>query len=325
MTLTAQLQNQAEELLRGGRASCVIGYEVGPRGQTRPAFIREAEDAQRLVWNSSCTHNLTRYLGEQLNKQDGDEYIAPVAIVAKPCDSRTLNVMLSENRLLRDQIIVLGVACEGIRENTASTRLNSDGLQARCRRCSEQIPVIYDFLIGEPGNSLIGGDPQPGRGSPDDPDPRAANDGQNVTAAAVSAYMAIDLAEIEKLSPEKRTQFWLEAFDRCIRCYACRQVCPICDCPTCLYERDDSLWVGMGIRLGEKRTFHLGRAFHLAGRCVGCDECERVCPMGIPISLLNRKLALELEETYGFQTGRSPEPSPLTLALDELNTKGGGR
>jgi len=77
-------------------------------------------------------------------------------------------------------------------------------------------------------------------------------------------------------------EFWLSQFDRCIRCYACRQACPMCDCPTCLYERDDSTWVGMGIGVNEKRTFHLGRAYHLAGRCIGCNECERVCPVDIP-------------------------------------------
>jgi len=90
----------------------------------------------------------------------------------------------------------------------------------------------------------------------------------------------------------------------------------MCSCPTCLYERDDSLWVGMNIELNQKRSFHLGRAFHLAGRCVGCNECERVCPMDIPISLLNRKLVQEVESAFGYRAGEAPVPSPITTILE---------
>jgi formate hydrogenlyase subunit 6/NADH:ubiquinone oxidoreductase subunit I len=73
----------------------------------------------------------------------------------------------------------------------------------------------------------------------------------------------------------------------------------------------------MNIEINEKRTFHLGRAFHLAGRCIGCNECERVCPMDIPISLLNRKLVKEVESNFGFKAGETPTPSPLTTILGE--------
>jgi ferredoxin len=73
----------------------------------------------------------------------------------------------------------------------------------------------------------------------------------------------------------------------------------------------------MNIELNEKRTFHLGRAFHLAGRCVGCDECERVCPMEIPISLLNRKLGQEVEAAFGYRAGLTVAPSPITTPLVE--------
>ena len=89
----------------------------------------------------------------------------------------------------------------------------------------------------------------------------------------------------------------------------------MCNCPTCLYERDDSLWVGMRIGLDEKRAFHLGRAYHLAGRCVGCDECERVCPMNIPISLFNRKLAQEVGAAFGHRAGLAVALSPLLTVL----------
>jgi ferredoxin len=146
--------------------------------------------------------------------------------------------------------------------------------------------VVYDFLLGEA--------PQ-------------------VQTTPITQFR---VAELDSMQPEERMEYWLSQFDRCIRCYACRQACPMCDCPTCLYERDDSLWVGTRIGLNEKRTFHLGRAFHLAGRCVDCHECERVCPMEIPISLLNGKLIQEMQSIFGHRAGLKPIPSPFVTILN---------
>jgi ferredoxin len=264
----------------------VIGYEIGKRGRTRPVFIYNPDEVDRLVWNQECTHNLTTYLTEKLRPGPKDERPPRVAIVVKPCDSKTINVQIAEKRYNRDQVHVIGVACDGIHLGAGFGK-SSDDYQARCLRCSDRTPVVYDTLIGDPES--IHPDILP---------------------------LADDLAQLETMTPSERMNFWLSQFDRCIRCYACRQVCPNCDCPTCLYERDDSLWVGFNIELNQKRTFHLGRAFHLAGRCVGCDECERVCPMDIPISLLNRQLAKEVETQLGFRPGMAPVPSPITTILE---------
>jgi len=273
---TDAIREKAKELLASKEVSCVIGYEVGPRKQTRPAFAYSLEEAEHLVWNPDVSNNLVTYLSEKLNPK-GKGSPKKVAVVVKPCDSRAINVLLSENQFSREQLHIIGVTCEGMRAGTSS-------LQVRCQTCSERTPVIYDTLIGEP---TIGND-----------------------------KVSISRTErLENLQPHDRMEFWLTQFDRCIRCYACRQACPLCNCPTCLYERDDSTWVGMGIRINEKRTFHLGRAYHLAGRCVGCDECERACPMDIPISLLNQKLVNEIEKSFSYHAGMAVAPSPIVTIL----------
>jgi len=285
---TTAIQDKARELLSGGQVTCVIGYEVGPRGRTRPAFVTRADDVARLVWNQECTHNLTTYLRDRLRPKGHGQTAEPpgrVAVVVKPCDSRAIHVLLAENQFQRDQVYLIGVACEGIRQGAGSGQV-TDAWQRRCQACAERLPVVYDTLIGEP--------PEVGQ---------------------VSDPWGADLARLEAMTPAERASFWLSQFDRCIRCYACRQACPMCNCPTCLYERDDSLWVAMRIAPDEKRAFHLGRAYHLAGRCIGCDECERVCPMNIPISLLNRKLASEMEAAFGFRAGLAPVLSPITTTL----------
>jgi len=303
MTISSEIQITARNLLAGGEVEVVIVYEVGPRGRTRPAFITQPQDVERLAWNQACTHNLTTYLNARLNPsgpakpQAAGQALKRAAVVVKACDSRAINVLLAENHFERQQVHAIGVVCEGILEGAGmagdqrSARQlpanEQDHLQARCQRCTERTPLVYDTLIGE----------------------------RSAQPAPVAACSPDDLQRLEAMSPGGRAEFWLAQFDRCIRCYACRQVCPMCNCPACLYERDDSLWVGMGIRLDEKRTFHLGRAFHLAGRCAGCDECERVCPVDIPISLLNRRLAGEVEAAFGYRAGAAPVPPPFVTVL----------
>lgn len=295
------LHAQARELLSTNRVNVVIGYEVGPRGRTRPAFAYRPEDVQKLVWNHDCTHNLSTYLCQKFGnpiiggKKKPVEPKPKAAVIVKPCDSRAINVMLSENRYDRDQVYIIGIPCDGIRQGAGFDARNSGPLQARCQACNDRTPVVYDTLIGEA-----------------------------VSTSASSPHLYKDAIDrLEALPPAERMEFWLSQFDRCIRCYACRQGCPMCDCPTCLYERDDSLWVGMGIGIDQKRAFHLGRAFHMAGRCVGCNECERACPMDIPISLLNYKLAQEIKTAFDHRAGMAVVPSPLGLPLAIVTTHGG--
>jgi ferredoxin len=52
---------------------------------------------------------------------------------------------------------------------------------------------------------------------------------------------------------------------------------------------------------------------HLAGRCVGCDECARVCPADIRLDLLNRRLSQEIETRFDYRSDEDPDaPPPLT-------------
>ncbi|MEW6093603.1 MAG: hydrogenase iron-sulfur subunit [Chloroflexota bacterium] len=276
---TEAIRHKARELLSSGAVTCVIGYEVNPRGRTRPSFAYTVEDVERLVWNPDVTNNLTHYIPIKFRRSPigPPEPQKPVAVVVKPCDCKAINVQLAENHYTREQIHVIGVTCDGLRDADGNT-------QTRCTACQDRVPLVYDTLIGEP--PALSGSRCP---VPKDP--------------------------VEALPLAERMEFWLSEFDRCIRCYACRQACPMCNCPTCLYERDDSIWVGLGIRLNEKRTFHLGRAWHHAGRCIGCNECERACPMKIPISLLNRKLAGEIEKAFGHRAGYTVAPSPIVTIL----------
>jgi ferredoxin len=284
--LQEQIRTKARELLESNQVQCVIGYEMGSQGQVRPAFIYQADEVERLVWNQGCTHNLVTYLHDKKKPARRGEEPPHVAIVVKPCDSRGLNLLLAESQIERERVYIIGATCEGIAQGAGFAGSSAGNLQARCLRCEERIPVVYDLLVGEPPKVDVSDD-------------------------------FADVAELEAMTPAERVAFWLKHYDRCIRCYACRQVCPGCYCSVCMFERDDSQWVGIATGIKEKEFFHLGRAYHLAARCIECDECERVCPMELPLSLLNRKLAKEVHELFGYRAGVEPVSGPLLSMLGE--------
>lgn len=269
--LNQQIRNEARHLLKSGTVKGVIGYERASDGLTcRPFFAYEPEAAESLIFDETCTHNLVRYL---LNKKS-----EKMAVMVKPCDSRTINLLLNEGQIKRDMVFIIGVTCPGIVE----TKWNYKGqtLQARCQTCQLPKPLVYDFLVEQ------------------EPVERPAGE------------LYLDIKEMETKPITARRAFWLEQFERCIRCYACRQVCPGCYCPECFVEQLDPLWVGIRIAPKENELWQIMRAFHLAGRCIGCNECERVCPMDIPLSQLNRKLERKVKELFTFQAGLSPEEQP---------------
>ena len=126
--------------------------------------------------------------------------------------------------------------------------------------------------------------------------------------------------KIEAMDPKERFAFWQNELSRCIRCNACRNVCPACSCIKCVFDNDryDTAQKANSDTF-EEQMFHIIRAFHVAGRCTDCGECSRVCPEHIPLHLLNRKFIKDINEFYGeYQAGEDADsPAPLTSFTTE--------
>jgi ferredoxin len=105
--------------------------------------------------------------------------------------------------------------------------------------------------------------------------------------------------------------WWAQEFERCVKCYACRQVCPLCYCERCIADKNRPVAIDTSATPKGNFAWHITRAFHLAGRCVGCGECSRACPAGIPLGLLNLTLARAAEKHFGYQAGMDPKVEPL--------------
>ncbi len=124
-----------------------------------------------------------------------------------------------------------------------------------------------------------------------------------------------DLNEIESLPEEERFNYWIEKFGKCIKCYGCRNVCPACFCNTCTLE-DPSL-IKPGGMPPEIPIFHLHKAFHMADRCIDCGLCEEVCPMGIPVRKLYRKVRKSVKDLFHYTPGEDEElKGPLEFLGD---------
>ncbi|SMC18874.1 4Fe-4S dicluster domain-containing protein [Desulfacinum hydrothermale DSM 13146] len=113
------------------------------------------------------------------------------------------------------------------------------------------------------------------------------------------------------LPAEERLRRWLYEFQKCIKCYGCRDICPVCFCKDCGLEHEDLM--DKGVVPPEVPLFHLIRAVHMAGRCVDCGLCEEACPVGIPLRLLYRKVNGIVTDRFGYRVGQTKDQSPFNV------------
>jgi len=301
--ITTEIRAEARRLLENGQVDLVIGFGQGTLPMhSAPLFVQKAVDVERMIWDSFCENNLARYLRE-VRKQR-------IAIVAKGCDARSIVALINEHQLERERLYIIGVPCRGMVDRrivagcapgevlsvneegdeivaageSFSLRLpRAEVLYRSCATCTHPNPVLYDVLLGEP-----------------------------VPVWAKDPYVYV--RSIEQKSPAERAAYFAAEAQRCIRCYACRQACPMCYCEECFVDHATPRWVESGATASGLQGWQIGRAYHLTGRCVDCGACERACPTEIDLVYLNGKLCKDVHELYGFEAGiKVGELPPLAV------------
>jgi len=304
-----KLHHEAKTLLEQGQVDYIIGYETGSlKFTTTPLITKDEDDTDRLVVNPFIVNNLSVYLTEVKGK---------AGIVAKRCDSRSIVSLIQDNKIAREDIVIMGIPCPGlidlkkvelllgkdrdeldnITREGDKVMITVDGRERdfpttevlfdNCLGCEFPAPQEYDVLLGEPSLSIT----------------------DKVASRA-------RIKELEAVSQGKRWNFWREEFSRCIRCYACRNVCPACFCQRCFVEETEPLWLMPMPRWQDNLMFQLARNIHVAGRCTDCGECERVCPMNIPLRSLTRKMYELVDELFQYQAGMDKSAPPLLTAYE---------
>jgi len=164
-------------------------------------------------------------------------------------------------------------------------------LHSSCARCLHPNPIGADIVLGNPLPE----------GSQED------------------AWDCV--SEFEILSPDERYAHFVQESERCIRCYACREACPMCYCTECFVDHTTPRWAESMITPCGTQSWHIVRAFHQTGRCVSCGACERACPMDIKMTYLTDKLSQDMWQLYGFEVGASMEAQPpfAAFTLDDKN------
>ncbi|MEN3186013.1 MAG: 4Fe-4S dicluster domain-containing protein [Atribacterota bacterium] len=290
-----------------GEVEWIIGYAHGTLPfRARPFLCQKKEDVTQLTFNHFCGHNLVKYLLDRNAKE------RKVAIFAKACDVRAIMVLIRERQVKRENLVIAGIPCYGmvdrkkLEEHFGSVRPSdfewhldsftfrgktmSIGpfLDATCQRCLHPNPPLYDYLVG-----------------------------QEVQYIPRERWNQNALKKVDTLSREERWTFFAGESKKCIRCYACRNACPLCYCKECFAEMQRPYWLSGAATPNENLLFHIGRSLHMAGRCVECGACERACPVGIPIALLPCKVEELIRENFDFEAGVNPDKEPPLLTYRE--------
>ena len=301
-----KMLERAQALLESGEVARVIGWKKGDFCfDPSPASFESVEELKDFVYDYFCGANLSKYL-IQMSKKEGK-----TAVFLKPCDTYSFNQLVKEHRIKRENIHVIAIECigkldvekikaqgasgiTGVEVEDKNVKVNTlfgevvlhkpDVVLTKCATCNKTHQVKDEEIILHE---------------------RPARD--------VDRFE--EVAKLEAMTEDERFAFWREQLSKCIRCNACRNVCPACSCVKCVFDNPAS---GIAAKANddtfEENLFHIIRAFHVSGRCTDCGECSRVCPQNIPLHLLNRKFIKDIDNLYGeYQAGETDEgKTPLT-------------
>lgn len=255
MDYTNQIREIASRLFAEEKIDYFVGYRKNSFDDNQvPYVITTAGETAELVFDDRSVFNLTNYLKREHTRKKR------VGIVVKGCDSRALNLLLTEKQVKRENLYIIGINCTGV--------LNEKGEKAQnCEECMMPDAVVYDEVLG--------------------------------TASGIREYrINADVEAMAAKSLTERAEFFDDMFAACIRCNACRHSCPLCYCEKCCIDQETStLYHGANTASSAMHAL-MTWSLHLAGRCVDCRNCEKACPSHLPLHLLHKQNEMVIYQNF---------------------------
>jgi len=314
------MREVARNLLKEKEVDVIIGYSKGTFPlSTSPVMIKKEEEVDKLIWNNLCYVNLANYLVPripQLKGPEGGEL--KVGIVSKGCVGRAIIHLAVEKQINLENIKLIGIPCNGIinrrklesdigEKEVFEVYASGNDLIVKGKDFEQKFP--FEEYINELCKVCKVKSP---------PNVLEACTGECQEVPSIEDDFG-DLSDYESKTTEEKWQEITDTLSVCTRCYACREACPMCYCNLCFVDQNKPIWFGKTTDMSDIVIFHLVRAMHMAGRCVACGACSSVCPMGIDLNKITRKLEKIVKERYDFTSGIDAEKLPpmMDFKLEE--------
>jgi formate dehydrogenase subunit beta len=326
------------------------GGTVAPALVSKPEMLDAAEPLAPVMTVSTArlVSSLTKVAASRKR----------VGVLLRPCELRALVELIKLKQASRDNLVFIGVDCYGtssLDEYSALSKQTSEPadeflnrvksgddspLREACRVCEYPTPLNADIVIG-----LIGVDTEKGfLVRAESPAGETILDALGLAQAEESLEKERDraIADLIAARTENKNEMYsrfesestgidnlLAAFASCINCHNCRVACPLCYCRECFFDSATFDWeaekyLDWASRRGAVRMpsdsllFHLTRLNHMAASCVGCGLCQDACPNDVPVFRIFRRVGEEVQKTFDYVAGRSPdEELPLATFREE--------
>ncbi|MFP4001641.1 MAG: Coenzyme F420 hydrogenase/dehydrogenase, beta subunit C-terminal domain [Thermoplasmata archaeon] len=284
---------------------------------------REQIDRENLILiGLNCTGTISPVTAKEMMKEEFD--VDPNDVIREDFDEGDMTITLEDGGTKTRELSELEEKGYGRREN--------------CKRCDTNIPRMADIACGKWGTD----------GEDTTFIEVCSDDGSELIEKAmeedfIRAEVASernihireekDKAELERVKEERkhdferitdsdrreRLDYWMEEFNKCIKCYGCRDACPLCYCEDCILEPDRG-FVESG-EIPPDTLFPLTRLSHVADSCVNCGQCQEACPMDLPLSKLYSLLNDRLSEMFDYRPGEDLDDEPPLKTFDERELK----
>lgn len=300
-----------------------------------PIFIADEEDAKRITiasYQPCSLAKLAMACGGNRKR---------LAVVVRPCDARAMVELAKRKQLDLEDLYLVGIECYGVSREPRGEiyvfpeEIELDGeirplseeiLSPNCLRCEYPIPTMADVSCGieKDGSFSVRANTEKGKiilSTAKIVSQEKPKDISLITERALRRQEE-EFGELKGMEAGERLRYWLRQLDKCIKCYGCRNACPICYCVDCYLEPERTLIEKEESPPG--KLFHITRLIHMGDSCVNCGQCEAACPMEIPLSKLFHMMSKELGSIFKYEVGLDVNALPPMSTITEEDLAKGG-